>query len=117
MWVQVFMRLPTCTLNINCRTRVAQNKICTTLIFYSKFSVGWKLMLPTVKLIMKISLGCRKQLWPSVIGLCIVLMNVCIGLIVKKLLMCINKIGMTYLDTYSHSGHGALNIRCPFGFM
>lgn len=40
-----------------------------TLIFYERFNMGCKLMWPTIILIMKVSMGSGKLLWPIVIGL------------------------------------------------
>ena len=39
------------------------------LIFYEKFSVDWKLICPTLILIVSINVGSRKLQWPTVIGL------------------------------------------------
>ena len=71
--------LPPNTLNIIYKTKVGQNKVITrinflekkivwpTIIFYSKFCVGWNLMRPTLLLVIKISMGSRKLLWPTAI--------------------------------------------------
>ena len=74
-------RLPTNTLNISCGTKTTQNKIITpinfqgkqllspALIIYLRLSMCWKLMWPTLFLIMRISVGSVKLLWHIVIGL------------------------------------------------
>ena len=49
--------------------------MCPKLIFYYKVSVGWRLMWPTLILIMNIIMDSTKLMWPTIIGLFSVVTN------------------------------------------
>lgn len=54
---------------ITCFTFLEEQSLWPMLIFYQTISVGWKLVWPKYILTMRNSVGSRKLLWPTTIGL------------------------------------------------